>query len=196
MICSGQNMCAIVIVHGQSEYALINSIKSKLRVNLAVFARKKGKESIQITGLTNILNNSIFKSKNALLNKYPNINQSKKKFNDFKIFTVMDVDDCCDTSVKNNYCNGYLSGVSSHELRSYFYPIYNDGNLENVLEDIEFPFVAKTNRDKKRYVTVFNNGAQTANENNIRDLCNRLNKSKKTNLDMLIEYMLQHKFEF
>ncbi|WP_251933744.1 hypothetical protein [Latilactobacillus sakei] len=190
-----QNVCAVVIVHGQSEYALINSIKSKLRVNLKVFSRDKGKTSIQINGLSTIFENSIFKSKNKLLQEYPGIKKKKNKLDDFKIFTFMDVDDCSDISVKNNYLDGHLSDISKHPLREYFYPIYCDENLEAVLDDVNFPFIAKTNRQKKKYIVVFDSVEQIANEENIQDFCDKLKKSEKTNLEVLVKYMLDHKFE-
>ncbi|KRK78988.1 hypothetical protein [Companilactobacillus nodensis] len=121
--------CAVVIVHGQSEYAMINSIKSKLRLNIQIFARNKGKSSIQIDGLPAIFDNSIFRSRKALLKEYATIECNKKKLIDFKIFTVMDVDDCKDGSVRNNYINGNISGLGDSDLKEYVQPIYCLENL-------------------------------------------------------------------
>lgn len=183
-----QNTFAVVIVHGQSEYALISAIKSKLKVNVEIFSRHKGRESIQIDGLTHILKNDVFKSRQKLLKKYPNINN----ISDFKIFTFMDTDDCTDESIRKNYIDGHLSSVNDHPLKEYFCPIYCDGNLEDVLSDIEFSFVPKSNKDKKKYLVVFDSDKQIANEESIRDFCNKLKKSQKTNLDILIEFILKH----
>ena len=129
------------------------------------------------------------------MSKYPDISQTGNTLNDFKIFTFMDVDDCSDLSVKNNYMKSHLSGISTHPLKEYFVPIYSDSNLEEVLKDINFPFIPKKNREKKKYIVVFDSEKQIANEKNIKNFCQKLKSSSKTNLDILLEYMLDHKFE-
>jgi len=146
------SVCAIVIVHGQSEYALMKTIKSKLRLNIEIFARNKGRSSIQISSLPGIFKNSEFKNIRTLVHSFPTIRYQKRKLIGCRIFTIMDVDDCKDLSVRNNYIAGNISGLSNHELRSYITPIYF---LENVLRDIGFVFVAKKNSEKHRYIEVF-----------------------------------------
>ena len=58
------NYCkAVVIVHGKSEYLMVQHIKSSLHLPIEIYAKKKGNNSIQITSLMLVLNNSIFKTK-------------------------------------------------------------------------------------------------------------------------------------
>ncbi|APX71972.1 hypothetical protein M5C72_02185 [Companilactobacillus allii] len=186
--------CAVVIVHGQSEYAMISAIKSKLRLNIQIFARDKGKSSIQIDGLHNVFGNKIFKDCKSLLREYGTIEHKKKKLYDFKIFTLMDVDDCKDDSVRKNYIAGNISGINGHELKTYIQPIYCSENLEDVLNDINFDFVAKTNRDKAKYIKVFGN--IDINLESMEQLIGKLEKSKKTNLNILLQYLLDHRSNF
>ena len=88
------NYCkAVVIVHGKSEYLMVQHIKSSLHLPIEIYAKKKGNNSIQITSLMLVLNNSIFKTKKSLERNY-DIEKEKNKYKNFKIFTIMDTDDC------------------------------------------------------------------------------------------------------
>ena len=82
------------IVHGQSEYKLCQSIRSNLRLKHEIIARQKGKSSIQVTSVKDILNNSQFKNLNAFKRAFPDVVVKKAKLINFKLFIIMDVDDC------------------------------------------------------------------------------------------------------
>lgn len=193
---AGRGMCGIVICHGMSEYKLVSAIKSKLRLNLEVLGRAKGASSIQIDGLPEFFQNKTLKTKSALLKNYGNIEHKKKELEDFKIFTVMDVDDCSDISVRNNYLQGHISGLAQHDLKPYVVPIYCRENLEEVLTDISFPYVAATNKGKHHYIKVFDpNHGVLADEATIQRLRDKCAKSNKTNLEVLIDYCLAHQFK-
>ncbi|TGD22737.1 hypothetical protein EGT49_08120 [Companilactobacillus suantsaicola] len=193
----GRGTCAIVICHGLSEYKLVSTIKSKLRLNIEIFAREKGRTSIQIDGLPEIFNNGVFRNVKTLTRRYDNINSHKKNLIDCRIFTIMDVDDCRDVSIRNNYLNGNVSGLGRHELKEFITPIYFRENLEDVLNDIKFPFVAKNNRDKHQYVKVFGPESNLlADEQSITDLCIKMKKSERTNFDSFIEYCFNHTLRF
>ena len=189
----GNGTCAVVICHGMSEYKMVEDIVSKLRLNIKVFARDKGRSSIQINALPGILNNNIFGSVKKITSTYPTIQHKKKQLIDCKIFTIMDLDDCQDISIRNNYISGHISKIGDHELKKYIVPIYFKENLEDVLKDINFIYVPKTNREKKKYVRIFDPiDGVIVDERSIKDLEQKFAKSKKTNLDIFLRYCLEH----
>lgn len=187
--------CAVVIVHGKSEYRMVSAIKSKLRLNLVIYAHDKGKSSIQVDGLAKELTNTVFKSQKKLLEAYDTIDVEDDVLQDFRIFTIMDVDDVSDQSKRTNYIAGHISGIGNHPLKAYIWPIYCDENFEDVLREADFEFVAQSNRQKKHYNEVFSPGHWPATEENVREMATRLERSKKTNLDVFLNYCLDHKFK-
>jgi len=161
-----------------------------------VFARDKGKTSIQITKLPDIFQDDVFRNVKRLTQKYPTIAYEKKELKHCRIYTLMDVDDCNDTSVRNNYLNGNLSGLGDHELKPYVKPIYCKENLEDTLKDIKFPYVAKSNREKKNYIKVFDpSQGYIANIDRITELRDKCQTSQTTNLDEFLSYCLDNRFE-
>lgn len=187
-------VCAVVICHGQTEYQFVNAIKSKLRLNIKIFARDHGKTSIQLDKLPDIFRNKVFKNVKSLTNEYQTIDFKKKELNNCKIFTLMDLDDCKDKSIVNNYENGKISYLGDHQLKPYIQTIYFKDNFESALKDIDFPFVAKTNKQKHKYLKVFDpvNGL-VASESQIRDMQLKFSKSSKTNVDLFLQYCLDNK---
>ena len=94
---------AVVIVHGKSEKQICQYIKNKLRLKIEIYSDKNGEKAIQITSLKNTLNNKIFKSYRNFINTFEDIEltaDNKKINNDFKIFIIMDTDDCSETEKK------------------------------------------------------------------------------------------------
>ncbi|MBL3531786.1 hypothetical protein JMJ99_10440 [Companilactobacillus zhachilii] len=189
------NVCAVVICHGQTEYQFVNAIKSKLRLNIKIFARDKGRSSIQLDKLSDIFQNEVFRSVKTLTNEYSTIEFKKKELIGCKIFTLMDLDDCKDKSVVSNYEHGNISRLGkNHQLKPYIQPIYFKNNFEDALRDINFAFVAATNREKKHYIKVFDPvKGEIASEDSVRDLQSRFSKSDKTNVDLFLQYCLDNK---
>lgn len=189
----GRETCAVVICHGQSEYELVSAIKSVLKLNMIIWARDKGHSSIQINKLPDIFSNKVLCSVKALTSKYASIRHDKKKLINCKVFTLMDVDDCQDRSVKNNYLRGHVSGIGQHELKPFIEPIYCQENFEEVLNDIGFKYVPKTNREKKRYIKVFDpSTGELTDELQIISLRDKCEKSQKTNLEIFLTYCLNN----
>lgn len=90
---------AVVIVHGKSEKQICEYIKSNLRLKIEIVSEKRGEKSIQINGLTNILNDSRFRSFDAFIRFFEDVevvayNKKKMLASNFKIFIIMDTDDC------------------------------------------------------------------------------------------------------
>ena len=191
----GRGTCAVVICHGMSEYKFASSIKSKLRLNIKLLARDKGAISIQIDGLPDYFHNKILRNKRALVRQYPGILQDKQRLVDFKIFTLMDVDDCKDISARKNYLAGHISGLGQYDLKPYLHPIYCRENLEDALTDIDFAYVAATDRQKRHYLKVFDPvSGVIADEATIVGLRDRFRHSNRSNFDEFLDYCLAHQF--
>lgn len=188
------NYCkAVVIVHGKSEYLMVQHIKSSLHLPIEIYAKKKGNNSIQITSLIKELGNTIFKNQKTLLKRYT-IENDKKKLNDFKIFTIMDTDDC-DEEEKNNYIN--KSMFKKHELYNYIYPIYNINNLEDVMKKSKIHYEKIKDSEKAdTYIKLFPQNSKKIVEKDdveqLQEMCEKLKKTSNTNLEELIEYCINH----
>ena len=91
---------AVAIVHGESEEQIVRHIRSKLRLNIYIHKRPT---SIQINGLVHELQTN-FKNITALKKKNGIILPDKNKIttDNFKIFTIMDTDDCSTEKIKNH----------------------------------------------------------------------------------------------
>ncbi len=183
---------AVVIVHGKSEKHLCDYIKSNLKLKIDIYGDKHGGKSIQITSLNRFLNNMKFKSLNNFIKNYENDfpNNMKKLPKDFKIFIIMDTDDCTEAQ-KEAYIN--KSMFNQHWAKDYIYPIYNIKNLEDVMRksgiDIE---------KKSDYIKIFptdknylHNDSKQINEfmNNI------LKNSDITNLQEFIKFCVDIAYE-
>lgn len=102
------SMKVMVIVHGLSEYCICKNIQSNLRLKQEIIARDKGKVSIQINGLMNLLNkDKRFSTFNSFIRNFPDIKIQNKKLVDFRLFIIMDVDDC-DKDTKRKFIDKSL----------------------------------------------------------------------------------------
>lgn len=128
---------ALVIVHGKSEKQICQYIKNKLRLKIEIYSDKNGEKSIQITSLKNTLNNKIFKSYRNFINTFEDIEliDNKNINKDFKIFIIMDTDDCSEEE-KRKFINKEM--FKGHWAYDYIVPIYNIPELETVLQTRKF----------------------------------------------------------
>lgn len=184
------NYCTpgIVVVHGKSEETIVKHIRSSLRLNLYIHKRKT---SIQINGLlheleTNFKNVAALRSNSSLVLNFVN-----KKPVDFKIFTIMDTDDC-DEETKQRYINGSL--FSEYALKAYVVPIYNSPSLEPVLfKGKIIPKIYNDSEKLKEYAKIFPISASTGGESKIDDmkrLSSILNTVKGTNMQDFLDYCI------
>ena len=92
----------------------------------------------------------------------------------------MDVDDIANNDIKANYIAGHLSNFKNYVLKEYITPIFCIENLEDVLRDINFEFVAKNDKEKKKYLKVFDpNEGMLANAENMDLFIRKIKKCKK-----------------
>ena len=122
---------AVVMVHGKSERFLAGYIYTNLHLPIVIYDRKKGKSSIQINGLQDILNKKPFNNLKSFAEEYSvEYDKKEKILKNFKLFIIMDTDDCTEIT-RTQYISGKL--FEGCCLKDYIVPIYNSPNLENVM---------------------------------------------------------------
>ncbi len=183
---------ALVIVHGKSEKQICQYIKNKLRLKIEIYSDKNGEKAIQITSLKNTLNNKIFKSYRNFINTFEDIEliDNKNINKDFKIFIIMDTDDCSEEE-KRKFINKEM--FKGHWAYDYIVPIYNIPELETVLTDAKVPFTKTGVKRKKEYIKLFPTDPKytKTDEVQIKELLNKLKKQKNTNLNEFLDFCLK-----
>lgn len=183
---------ALVIVHGKSEKQICQYIKNKLRLKIEIYSDKNGEKAIQITSLKNTLNNKIFKSYRNFINTFEDIEliDNKNINKDFKIFIIMDTDDCSEEE-KRKFINKEM--FKGHWAYDYIVPIYNIPELETVLTEAKVPFTKTGVKRKKEYIKLFPTDPKytKTDEVQIKELLNKLKKQKNTNLNEFLDFCLK-----
>lgn len=183
------NYCkGIVIAHGKSELLLAEHIKSNLHLPIEIYSLKNGKTSIQIDSLMTILGNNDFKNKSKLKQKYI-IEEKNKKFINFFIMPIMDLDDTTEEKIKK-YKNGEM--FKNHWLSPYIIPIWNDINLDHVLYDLKL--ISKLPNDKEKgkvYEELFPKNTGQADLEQVNKLLKYFDSTTKTNMNIFIEKCLE-----
>lgn len=185
---------AIVICHGKSELCIANFIKSNLHLRIETFAKENGKSSIQITSLVNVLKREPFKSIKSLSDAYEIevVKENNKKIlKNFKLFIIMDTDDCTDEQ-KKNFINKKM--FEKHWLYNYIEPIYNITNLEDVLCESEIMYNRINDKQKGTYYAkVFPINKKPFSEDTLKqvtDVNKKIKNCKNTNMDSFIDYCI------
>lgn len=185
---------AVVIVHGKSELQLCKFIKNNLRIEMEIISNKNGKYPIQISSLMNRLNGDDIKDSNSICNKYKKDDIDEE----FRIFTIMDTDDCSNNEKKNNYKNKNM--FKEHWTCSYIEPIYNDGKLEEVLIKAGIKYRNKHSKEiKKEYIEIFPTDEKYIKNDiiQIEEFYKKLLKVKNiSNMHKFIKFCLDNKVEF
>ena len=183
------NYCkGIIIAHGKSELLLAEHIKSNLHLPIEIYSLKNGKTSIQIDSLMTILGNNDFKNKSKLKQKYI-IEEKNKKFINFFIMPIMDLDDTTEEKIKK-YKNGEM--FKNHWLSPYIMPIWNDINLDHVLYDLKL--ISKLPNDKEKgkvYEELFPKNTGQADLEQVNKLLKYFESTNKTNINIFIEKCLE-----
>lgn len=180
---------AIVLVHGKSELAIVQFIKSNLRLPIEIVSKDRGKHSIQINSLKNILTDFRFKTPTQFQNNFSNVEMKKNKLINCRIFMIMDLDDA---TFNQQQAYKDKSMFNSYWFKDYVEPIYNNRCLEDVLKIMQYPYAP--NKSKKgNYVTIFPNvDARGADKQQIENFSLACKLCKDTNMEVLLEYCIQH----
>ncbi len=184
----------VVICHGKSEWLMSRHISSNLHLRVKSYAKDKGKHSIQITALKNLLLSNPFNKQSSFVAEYPVEEAGKgknKKLVNFKLFTIMDTDDCTEPQKKDYLSKKMFEG---HWLHEYIAPIANVPNLEDVLTDAGM--MPKKIRDDEKgeyYARVFPVNSKPLSDDTLKEILtlrNFVEKSRNTNLLEYIDYCL------
>ena len=188
---------AVVIVHGKSELQMCEFIKNNLRIKMEFISNNKGKSSIQISGLLKRLNCKDIKGFNYFCKKYEDDIEiiNDKLSTNFKMFIIMDTDDCSEEE-NNNYKNKTM--FKKHWAYNYICPIYNDGNLEEVLIKAGIKYKSKSFKKMKReYIEIFPTDRNKKDAIQIEEFYKKLLKVKDiSNMHEFIKFCLENKSEF
>jgi len=174
----------MVIVHGKSELQLCQSIRSNLRIKKEIVSRDNGRHSIQITSVMNILNGSPFHSIKKFLKEYGDIECEGGRPVNFKLFIIMDVDDCTEEQCER-FKNKEM--FLEHWLHEYIIPVHNHKNLEDTMDEAGI----EVNR-KKDYIMIFPTNHGDLNMEMAEAFLNKLKccKPETTNLHEYIAHCL------
>ena len=180
-------MQVMSIVHGQSEYCICTSIRSNLRLKHEIIARDKGKTSIQVTSVMDILNDNRYKDYDCFIRYFPDVEHKKSRLFGFTLFIIMDVEDCT-AEQKNKYINKAM--FRGHWLNEYIVPIYNDPKLEATMKEANIKYKHKEIKDKSEYITIFPTNHGDLDINIAREYLNKLKNCKCSNLDKYFEHCI------
>ncbi len=184
----------IVICHGKSEVFLAKFVCSNLHLNIKTYSKKNGANSIQINSLKSLLNTSPFKSFTEFKKEYEvsvTGRGESRKINNFKLFIIMDTDDCSDDERKKFITKEQFKG---HWLYDYIVPIYNITNLEDVMQQSNIMTKRIKSTEKGEYYSkVFPINTKPVCDDTISQvkiLKSRIAGNKNTNLTEFIDYCL------
>lgn len=181
--------CA-VICHGLSEVSIAKYIKSNLHLKLEILSKNNGHNSIQITSLLKFMSDKKFLSIKKFSDEY-DIEYSKKMLIDFRLYIIMDTDDCTEEQ-RNKFINKDM--FINHPLYEYIYPIADVPNLESVLLDAGIMAKRIKNEEKgEYYVKTFpinNEPFSMDSYKEIETFRDRIKKAKSTNMDEFLSYCL------
>ena len=187
----------IVIVHGKCELIMCNYIKNNLRLTMDILSDKKGTISIQISSLQKFLKKKSLESFEEFSLKYDNEQQIEKeegsngKLKNFKIFTIMDTDDCT-----SEQAEAYKdkSMFKKYWFYDYIVPIYDSPDLDSILKKCNvLPNDKVRDKDKVRlYSRAFpiDRSYKKSDAVQLEELSNQLAKDKNTNLEEFLKYCL------
>ncbi|WP_261809799.1 hypothetical protein [Levilactobacillus humaensis] len=178
----------LVICHGLTEYYLARYLKSSLRIPLDI--KRRTDSSIQITALQQVMSGQEFKNERSLLKRYKHLDTDESSnLNQIKIFPIMDTDDANNDEI-SQYKRASLFG--NKWFLKYFYPIYNERNIEDVLKKIGWNFTRKQNEKGSLYFDLFPvNHKNTLEIDRIQELAALLAACPETNLDELLFHCLR-----
>lgn len=182
----------MVIVHGKSELNLVKYIYTNLHLRVKIYAKDKGRSSIQINSLASILNKSPFNNLKAFAKEYSvEYNKETKSLKNFKLFIIMDTDDC-DESTKEKYISG--EKFQNHILHKYIVPIYNISNLEDVILKSKIMIERISDSEKGIYYSkIFPINTEPLSYDTIeqvRTFAKKIKGIKQTNLLEFVEYCI------
>ena len=186
---------SVEIVHGKSEKQICDYIKSNLRLKMEVISEKKGEKSIQINGLGHLLKDKRFSSFRQFIKFFDDVEvvgeKTKKKLAPyFKIFIIMDTDDCAEEQKRRYITKEMFQG---HWAYDYIIPIFNSPDLESVLVKAGIKFEKKGADRKKEYIKIFPTDTKYSHREGVelQTFANNLKNVEDSNLHQFIQHCLE-----
>lgn len=185
------NYCkAIVIVHGKSELMMAEYIKSNLKLNMAILSNANGKSSIQVNGLLDFMKSDTrLKSIRTLEREFlPKV--VGKRVEDFKVFTLMDLDDCTEKMAEKYKTKEMFE---SSWLYEYIVPIWSVPNFDIAMKKANVIKELPNSKEKaSTYSKVFPmDHLNRTNIGEIEEFARLIKDSKCTNLKEFVDYCLK-----
>ena len=154
---------------------------------IEIYAESNGKTSIQIDSLVTVLGNNIFKNKRVFNQKYV-VEEEKGILKNFSLMPIMDLDDTSEDR-KQKYISGEM--FKNHWLSPYIVPIWNKGNLDEVLLDLNLIDKLPNNKEKgKVYRDLFPTNKGESDIQQVKNLMDKFEKSNRTNMQVFIKKCL------
>jgi len=176
---------------------MCDHIKQNLHLPIHIESNKKGRNSIQISSIMNTLNNTIYKDFSSFYHNFgdkleENTYNKKRLPHYFRIFIIMDTDDCKTDEQRVNYINKEM--FKGHWAYEYIVPIFNTPELETVLTKADIAFKKLKDERKKEYIKIFPTKTKYKQQNKdpieIAEFMKKLSKNKNTNMELFIKYCL------
>lgn len=119
------------------------------------------------------------------------VGKKKQLASYFKIFTIMDTDDCS-AMQRNRYINREM--FKGHWAYDYIIPIYNSPDLERVLIKSGIKFEKKGIECKKEYVKIFptDNKYQHNESVELNSFAKNLANVLDTNMNLFVEFCIEN----
>lgn len=153
---------------------------------MEIISEKNGEKSIQINGLAHLLKDKRFSSLKNFMNYFDDVEiiqeKTKKKLSpEFKIFIMMDTDDCS-VEQREKFISKQM--FKAHWAYDYIVPIFNTPNLENVMVKAGIKFEKKGAERKKEYIRIFPTDKKYSNREGVelKTFAENLEEVKETNL--------------
>lgn len=185
----------LAICHGKSEVCMVKYIGTNLHLNVRQFSKNNGRNSIQITGLMTILNSYPFDSIRSLSKEYTVEVSGKganRKINGFKLFIIMDTDDCTSEQKRDFVSKQMFKG---HWLFDYIVPVYNNPKLEDVL--VQSGVITKKIKDSEKgtfYEKIFPINKKPFSDDTLLEVTSfkqKIQNNKNTNMELFVDYCLE-----
>lgn len=155
-----------------------------MRLKIEIDSKNNGDNSIQITSLNHFLDTKGYKGIKSILKKFPYIEHNKKELLNFKLFTIMDIDEqeLTDKMIED-YKNKEM--FKNYDYYDHIVPIYNDKNLDDVLMKLGYKIDPK--HKTSSYTKIF--PGKNGDYESFKQLKENIKKSKNSNLIELLEYL-------
>ncbi|MDO5861823.1 MAG: hypothetical protein Q4Q58_03405 [Thermoplasmata archaeon] len=182
---NGKRCRTLVVAHGKSEMMICSKIAAIAGIGIEIDSNDMGRETIAISGLQSRFESKTYSSELALSREFDRLEYFGRKKMDqrmpnLRIFTVMDIDGDRESMLR--YTTGEM--FKEFPLGRYVTPIYNDRNLDEVMEAIGYGSVVS--KKVKTYRQICDGITDLV------DLYRRLKENENTNMEEFVLHCLNH----